>query len=110
MPKGELEEQRGQRALGGSSQRCCRLCPGHELSSACINPAWAEGQQPGEKPKANPRFVCAFFPPPCGVEESHKMRVQERGASKQEPVSLAPCAALPLQFLVAAGASLPGSL
>ena len=104
MPKGELEGWRGRRMLRGSSWRCCQLCPGHWLSSACINPAWAEGQQPGEKPKANPRFVCAFFSPSCRMEESHKLKALERGASKRELVSLAPCAALLLQFPVVAGA------
>jgi len=63
------------------------------------NPAWAKAQQPGEKPKANPRFVCAFFSPSCGVEESHKMKALGTGASMQEPVSLAPRAAPLLWFL-----------
>lgn len=108
MLKGELERWKGRRVLRGSSQPCCRLLLGHWLSSAHINPAWAEEQQPGEKPRAvrerplSPSFspcqgcgVCFFFPPatPGGGKEmpdpsssaSHQMFELTRSDSLGRP-------------------------
>lgn len=47
--------------LRGSSWWCCWLHPGHWLSSAHVNPPWAEGRQPrGSQRQTRALFVLSF--------------------------------------------------